>query len=142
MDISFSVRLPVDSKSVPFVRGMCRQALEHLSVATPVIEDVVLALTEACANVVDHAGPHDEYEVHVDITGALCRISVFDDGEGFDPSTVSVSPPGSAMERGRGVLLMEALVDRLKFEHDSEGRHKVTLEKQLFSTPPPVPLRA
>jgi serine/threonine-protein kinase RsbW len=140
MDISFAVRLPVDSKSVPFVRGLCRQALEHLSVDTPVIEDVVLALTEACANVVDHAGPHEEYEVHVDISGNLCRISVVDQGEGFDPTAVQVTPPGSVLERGRGMMLMQALVDRLHFEHDGEGRHKVILEKHLFDTPPPLRL--
>ena len=32
MKIEFTVRLPVDSHSVPFVRGLCRKALDHLKV--------------------------------------------------------------------------------------------------------------
>ena len=44
----------------------------------------MLALTEACANVVQHAGEHEEYQVDVAITDDTCRISVLDDGQGFD----------------------------------------------------------
>ena len=55
MNIAFSVRLPVDAQSVPLVRGLLRQALQHLGVVSDGIDDVLLALTEACANVVRHA---------------------------------------------------------------------------------------
>jgi anti-sigma regulatory factor (Ser/Thr protein kinase) len=138
MDIAFTVRLPVDSTSVPFVRGLCRQALEHLGVHRTIVDEVALALTEACANVVHHAGEHAEYEVQVAIDDALCRISVFDDGDGFDPDALPDPTGRSPLEGGRGLLLMQALVDRLSFRHESDGRHRVTLEKRLTS---PRPLR-
>ena len=130
MDIAFTVHLPVDTGSVPFVRGLCRQALEHLHVETTVVDEIALALTEACANVVQHAGDHAEYEVAVAIDDRLCRISVVDSGNGFDPAE-----PG-AREEGRGLLLMQALVDRLDFRHEPDGRHRVTLEKRLSPHPP------
>ena len=38
MKIEFTVRLPVDSHSVPFVRGLCRQALDHLQVDKDTVE--------------------------------------------------------------------------------------------------------
>src|SRR3712207_8397941 len=88
MDIAFTVHLPVDTGSVPFVRGLCRQALEHLDVEPTVVDEVSLALTEARANVVQHAGEHAGYEVAVSVDDRLCRISVVDDGEGFDPATL------------------------------------------------------
>jgi anti-sigma regulatory factor (Ser/Thr protein kinase) len=138
MDIAFTVRLPVDSTSVPFVRGLCRQALEHLGVPRTIVDEVTLALTEACANVVHHAGEHAEYEVQVAIDDALCRISVFDDGDGFDPDALPDATGRAPLEGGRGLLLMQALVDRLSFRHESDGRHRVTLEKRLAS---PRPLR-
>ncbi|MGY1639248.1 ATP-binding protein [Geodermatophilus sp. SYSU D00742] len=136
MDIAFTVRLPVDSTSVPFVRGLCRQALEHLGVDRAVVDEVTLALTEACANVVRHAGEHAEYEVQVAIDDALCRISVFDDGDGFDPDALPDADGRSPLDGGRGLLLMQALVDRLSFRHESDGRHRVTLEKRLSPHPP------
>lgn len=135
MNISFSVRLPVDAHSVPLARGMLRQALEHLGVVESGIEEIVLALTEACANVVQHAGDHDEYQVDVAIDDHVCRISVLDDGEGFDLNSVASTPPGSPLERGRGLVLMRALVDRLAFREAEDGRHRVILEKQLVIQP-------
>ena len=56
MNVDFSVRLPTDAESVPLVRGLLRQALQYLGVVPDRIEEIVLALTEACANVVQHAG--------------------------------------------------------------------------------------
>ncbi|MGY1621097.1 ATP-binding protein [Geodermatophilus sp. SYSU D00965] len=135
MDIAFTVRLPVDRSSVPFVRGLLRQALEHLRVERNVVDEVALALTEACANVVRHAGDHADYEVQVAIDDALCRISVFDDGAGFDPDAPREGRGDSPLDGGRGLLLMQALVDRLDFRHD-DGRHRVTLEKRLAAPPP------
>ena len=89
VDIAFTVHLPVDTDSVPFIRGLCRQALVHLRIEQTVIDEIALALTEACANVVQHAGEHAEYEVEVAIDDRLCRISVVDSGEGFDPAALS-----------------------------------------------------
>jgi serine/threonine-protein kinase RsbW len=136
VDIAFTVHLPVDTGSVPFIRGLCRQALEHLGTERTVVCEIALALTEACANVVQHAGEHAEYEVEVAIDDRLCRISVVDSGEGFDPAAPSGRDGGAPLDEGRGLVLMQALVDRLDFRHESDGRHRVTLEKRLTPHPP------
>ena len=137
MNIEFTVRLPVDEHSVPFARGLCRQALEHLSIDGSVINEISLALTEACANVVQHSGQHGtgDYEVSVDIDDLRCRISVVDNGEGFDPATARAQEDGPDLEGGRGMLLMQALVDTLRFQRDADGHHRVTLEKRLTTEP-------
>jgi serine/threonine-protein kinase RsbW len=135
VEIAFSVRLPVDAHSVPFIRALCREALEHLRVDAAVVEEIALALTEACANVVQHAGPQQGYEVQVEIDDERCRICVADTGGGFDPSTVRTPPSDSLLEGGRGLLLMRALVDSLDFQLDEDGRHRVTLEKVLGPHP-------
>lgn len=136
IDIAFTVHLPVDTGSVPFIRGLCRQALEHLRIEPGVVDEIALALTEACANVVRHAGGHAEYEVAVAIDDRLCRISVVDSGEGFDPAALPDPEESSPLDEGRGLLLMQALVDRLDFRHEADGRHRVMLEKRLTPHPP------
>lgn len=133
MNVHFSVRLPTDAQSVPLVRGLLRQALQYLGVAETGIQEIVLALTEACANVVQHAGEHEEYQVDVAIDDELCRISVVDDGDGFDPADFAAER--SPLDAGRGLVLMRALVDRLDFVQDEDGRHTVTLEKRLNTSP-------
>jgi anti-sigma regulatory factor (Ser/Thr protein kinase) len=132
--IDFTVTLPVDAQSVPLVRGLVRQALEHLGVVTSGIDEIVLALTEACANVVHHAGEHEAYQVDVCIDDQVCRISVLDNGPGFDIDAVTAQAP-SPLEGGRGLMLMRALVDQLQFLEAEDGRHGVVLEKQLITSP-------
>jgi len=135
MDIEFSVRLPVEAQSLPLVRGLLRQTLEHLRVRGSAVDEILLALTEACANVVQHAGAQEEYRVDVTIDGEVCLISVLDHGSGFDVDAVSADPPPSPLDGGRGLLLMRELVDRLSFVADDDGTHRVTLEKRLADQP-------
>lgn len=134
MDIAFSVRLPRDARSLPLMRGLVRQALEHLDVTRRTIDEIVLALTEACANVIQHAGHLEEYQVDVAITDDTCQVSVLDEGQGFDFEKAGV-PEGSPLEAGRGLVLMKALVDRLQFVRAEDGRHRVVLEKRLRTEP-------
>ena len=134
MRIEFTVRLPVDSHSVPFVRRLCRTALEHLQVGTDTVDEIVLALTEACANVVQHSGQGTDYDVAVHIDDDVCRISVWDEGAGFDLPDLSL-PVDPRSDGGAGLVLMRALVDELAFERDGDGRHRVTLEKRLDARP-------
>ena len=134
MKIEFTVRLPVDSHSVPFARGLCRKALEHLKVGKDTVDEIVLALTEACANVVQHSGEGGDYEVAVRIDDDTCRISVWDEGGGFPLPDLS-QPVDPTSDRGAGLVLMRALVDELAFERDRDGRHRVTLEKRLTGRP-------
>lgn len=134
MEVTLSVRLPVDAPSVGFARGLCRQALEHFGVPADVVAGLTLALTEACSNVVRHADAGDDYEVQVEIAGDVCRIAVLDRGAGLavvPPPT----PEGSLLESGRGLVLMQRMVDDLRFESATDGRHRVVLEKRLQPAP-------
>lgn len=135
MRIAFSVRLPVDAQSVPLVRGLVRQALRELGVASAGADEILLALSEACANVVQHAGAHEEYEVDVMIDDHVCRLTVLDHGAGFDLAAADDARSRSPLDSGRGVALMTALVDRLDFRKTEDGRHGVRLEKRLGTSP-------
>ena len=55
--------LPRDAVSVPVSRQVLDSCLETLGVTPDTRADIVLALSEACANVIQHAGPGEEYEV-------------------------------------------------------------------------------
>jgi serine/threonine-protein kinase RsbW len=133
MEIHFSVCLPRDEVSVPMVRHLCRDALLELGVRQECVGDVELAVTEACTNVLKHAaGTGDEYEVSVAVAEDDCVIRVVDSGAGFDHESVDrATAGGSGAESGRGVFLMAALVDELKFTSKPETGTVVHLEKKL-----------
>jgi anti-sigma regulatory factor (Ser/Thr protein kinase) len=63
VQIKMVLFLPRDAASVPVSRQVLDRCLETLGVAPDTRNDIALALSEACANVILHAGPGDEYEV-------------------------------------------------------------------------------
>ena len=132
--------LPRDSSTLSVVRHITASALEELGVVSEEIGDVILALTEAAANVVKHSGADDQYEVHLVIENATCEIRVVDSGRGFDSDSLGVNMAGPSEERGRGMALMAALVDSVRFESRPEAGTIVHLVKDL-SLRPDGPLR-
>lgn len=135
MTITFSLSLPRDGLSVPVVRHICRNALEDLGVTRGCIADIELALAEACTNVLKHAeGTSEEYEVAVEVVDHLCDIRVIDTGSGFDHAGKDRTRPDATAEGGRGIHLMQALVDSVRFTSKPEVGTIVHLQKSLDLT--------
>ena len=133
VEINLGLLLPRDARTVPVARHICREALRELGVEDECTSDIEVALTEACTNVLDHAEPGDQYEVQLSLAQVQCVIRVVDQGPGFD-SDAPRSLPSSGAEGGRGIALMEALVDTVKFESRPEAGTVVYLEKELAYT--------
>jgi serine/threonine-protein kinase RsbW len=90
-----------------------------------------IALREALANAVIH-GNHENPRKHVHVT---CRcepagvsIAVKDQGRGFDINTLAdpTAPENIGSVHGRGIYLMKALMDEVRFE---EGGAVVRMRK-------------
>lgn len=129
--LDMEVRLPRDRASVPAIRHLVQLALEELGSPREQVDDVALALTEACANVVEHARPTDLYAVSVHVDETCCRIEVGDLGDGFDTvehADAMVTPMSTG---GRGIPLMHALMDDVRFERGNQGGTVVHLVKYL-----------
>ena len=131
MRLILSVFLPRDRATIPVSRHIVRDALREIGVVEECAHDVAIAQSEACTNVVDHSGPGDQYEVSVEINGECCTIRVIDAGQGFDEGAVHDGGAAADSERGRGIQLMKALVDRVHFRSDAGAGTAVHLEKTL-----------
>jgi serine/threonine-protein kinase RsbW len=134
MQIKLSLSLPRDEMSVPVSRRIAAQALATLGVEPDCISDIEVALTEACTNVLDHVGADDEYDVTVGISGDLCVIEVIDTGHGFDAAMLGLRDAEFSAEEGRGIQLIRALVDRVRFTNRPERGTIVHLEKDIAWT--------
>ena len=131
MNILFSLNLPRDEASVPVVRHVCRDALAVLGVDEVCVSEIELAVAEACTNVLKHVeGTEDQYEVKVEVSEQQCQISVLDTGGGFDHSAHGGQAPSTA-ESGRGIAIMQALVDDVRFVSEPESGTVVHLVKHL-----------
>jgi serine/threonine-protein kinase RsbW len=131
MELSLALTLPRDEQTVPVARHIVRNAMEQVGVETTCVYDVELALSEACTNVLLHSGPGDLYVVRLDLEDRIGVIRVIDVGHGFDSARLQADDPLLEAERGRGLGLMQALVDRVDFTSRPEAGTIVTLEKVL-----------
>ena len=131
MDISLALTLPRDEQTVPVARHIVRSAMEQVGVEATCVYDVELALSEACTNVLLHSGPGDEYKVRLDLEDHRSVIRVIDVGHGFDSARLQAEGSVPDAERGRGLGLMQALVDRVDLTSRLEAGTIVTLEKVL-----------
>ena len=135
LEVNLSLCLPTDEMSVPVVRHICSFSLTEVGVADHCLDDISIALTEACTNVLDHAKQDGEdYSVHIAIDDERCTIRVKDAGAGFDyvaHTTQPTQPDRHHAESGRGLDLIRALVDNVKFTSKPEQGMIVHLEKEL-----------
>lgn len=81
---------------------------------------VHLALEEAFVNAVQHGNKMDstkKINVNYMIDSDKVRISITDEGEGFNPSEVPDPRVGDNLYKtdGRGLLLMQSYMDEVKF---------------------------
>jgi serine/threonine-protein kinase RsbW len=88
-DVEFCLVLPRESLSVPVMRRVLGDTLTRLGVDQSCINDLLLAVTEACTNVLLHAGPGHRYELVAHVSSTRCLLEVVDSGRGFDPAMIS-----------------------------------------------------
>ena len=131
MELSLALTLPRDEQTVPVARHIVRNAMDQVGVEETCVYDFELALSEACTNVLLHSGPGDQYVVRLDLEDRSSLIRVIDVGHGFDSARLQAEDPRLESERGRGLGLMQALVDRVDFTSRDEAGTIVTLEKLL-----------
>ena len=136
LQVKFSLYLPRDAQTVPVARRLCRGAMEELGLTRACLHDVALAVTEACANVIEHSSDvEDEYEVSVAVDEEVCEIRVIDTGRGFDHESLTGNLEDTSAERGRGISLMRALVDTVSFESKPQAGTIVHLVKRVEFEP-------
>ncbi|MGC5311753.1 ATP-binding protein [Micromonospora zamorensis] len=114
---------PSAPTSAAMMRRDVRRTLGDLDVDPDVLEDLLLAASEAINNAVEHAQrpSRPEVRVRVQVGVGLVRISVRDFGTWRDRRP--------AMDRGRGALLMNAYGD-VRLVSTLEGT-TVTIERRL-----------
>ncbi|HEX5302053.1 MAG TPA: ATP-binding protein [Streptosporangiaceae bacterium] len=133
MEINLVLHLPRDVTSVPVSRQVLDGCLETLGVTPDTRADIALALTEACANVVQHAGPGEEYQVQVSAGDGRCVIEVVNTGSGAGDTRIALNgePVPPTAEHGRGLKIINAVVDNLRLTGNERNGVTVHFEKKL-----------
>jgi serine/threonine-protein kinase RsbW len=131
MRVQIALSLPREAVSVPLTRHTVSAALYTAGVEPMCVDEVELALSEACTNAVQHAVGGVSYEVNVSISDEHVTIEVVDSGSGFGQREASFGALDHASENGRGMALMNALSDLAVFDSVTGKGGSVHLTKRL-----------
>jgi anti-sigma regulatory factor (Ser/Thr protein kinase) len=115
--------LPARPENVAVVRHVLGAFADALDLPAEVVDDMRLAVTEACTNVVRHAYAGDEPgPLHIVIRpeGELIDVIVSDTGRGLGPSPDTGGP-------GLGIPLIAALADSLEIERAPRAGSRVAM---------------
>ncbi|MEM9555487.1 MAG: ATP-binding protein [Acidobacteriota bacterium] len=110
---------------------------EHIGMAQDKVEEVQMAVVEACINAFEHSRSKvREVQVQLLVLGADedpegLEITVADDGIGFDPADVAERKDGTELaklKRGHGLKIIRSLMDEVTIRSSATGT-RVTMRK-------------
>jgi serine/threonine-protein kinase RsbW len=116
--------LPARPENVAVIRHMLGAFADALQLPPELVEDMRLAVTEACTNVVRHAygdGEHGSIDVVIRPAGGRLELIVSDQGSGIHGSSRDLAGPGL------GLPMIAALADHVSIEHASSRGSRVAM---------------
>lgn len=119
---SMELVIPSDFKYLGAVDAAFQDLAREFSCAQRWIDDFSTALVEACTNAIEHGNKYSKDKrvriiVQFDDGRIVGRIQ--DEGGGFDfAKFLSGPPPDPLSERGRGIMIMKAFTDDVRFTFD------------------------
>jgi anti-sigma regulatory factor (Ser/Thr protein kinase) len=120
-DVTLS--LPARPENVAVVRHVLGAFAESMQLPDELIEDLRLAVTEACTNVVRHAYPAGDpgaVEVRIEPRAERVKIVVADTGRGIGTSSDTAGP-------GLGLPLIAAIADTVDLQSAPNGGSRVAM---------------
>jgi serine/threonine-protein kinase RsbW len=84
VDVKFCLVFPREALSVPVMRHVLGDTLRDLGADDDGVAELLLAVTEACSNVVRHGGPGQRYEVLASVGRGGCEVQVVNSSRGLD----------------------------------------------------------
>jgi serine/threonine-protein kinase RsbW len=120
------------------IRDFVKLAAEDFNIQKDIAGKIVLAVDEACTNVVKHAyqySPDGDITIKLGIENDRFVISITDNGRTFDPELVP-DPDIRKYHKerkigGLGMFLMKKLMDEVTYKTLPNNRNQVVLVKYI-----------
>ncbi len=130
--------LPSDVRLVELAHAVAEKMGEAAGLDSGAALDLGLAVREAVINAIVHGNrkdPSQDVELTFTRGSRGIRIRVLDRGSGFDPDSLPdpTAPENVLRNSGRGLLLMRAFADEVRFRYREGRGMEITLVKSLGS---------
>jgi len=120
------------------IRDFISSKASDAGLAKDSIENIMLAVDEACTNIIKHAYksfPDGEITIKIEYNSEKFQIEILDHGSTFNPDTVPDPDLQKYYRNGRvgglGMYLMKTLMDDVKYISVPGKYNKVLLSKNI-----------
>lgn len=119
------------------IREYIRQIALDAGCEKPLLDELIVAVNEALANIVQHSyeGQPGNIEVTVLCRPEWVKVILVDDGPQFDPTLVpgpdTTLPLVQRPFGGLGIHMMRDFCDGLNYRRDDQDRNELSLLKRL-----------
>jgi serine/threonine-protein kinase RsbW len=128
--------LPRDERLLRATRRAVAACLEEFVASAEVVNDVVMALNEACTNVLRHAFPEvvgGTYRLRAELSAHEVMVEVVDEGIGFD--SMHHQAGDLLAVSGRGLDMLRRLMTTVEVESPGpNGGTRLLMRKALSQT--------
>ncbi|MCD4785574.1 MAG: ATP-binding protein [Candidatus Eremiobacteraeota bacterium] len=130
---NIDLKVPCRNEFAVIVRMQAEAIARRVHYSEEEVQDIKTAVGEACDNAIEHGKSEKGIDVHYHLTMEELRIEISDYGPGFDSTGMGEEPPDPFAERGRGVFLMKALMDKVEiYSKPGEGSMVIVSKKRKF----------
>jgi serine/threonine-protein kinase RsbW len=134
----FQLKISSITENLEIIREFVRNLASKAGFNNEVSDQIVLAVDEACTNVIKHAHSYNArrlIELVVFIDAEKIEIVISDKGKGFDIGTLQTPDIKKYVHESRtgglGIHLMKTLMDEVSFSIKPTKKNQVSMVKYL-----------
>lgn len=133
--VSVQLHLTGNPKCLGLVRRVLSASIGHFRLPVGILNDLKLAVTEACTNVIRHSFKYDfqrQFSLNLEFTSNVIRIRIMYEDRTFDPEKIPLPDLTLAPEGGLGVFIIRNIMDYVRYDIDRQtGEVVLTMEKHI-----------
>jgi len=133
------LRVAADRRELQSIRQAVAEAIGVSGFPVAFTNRILIAVDEAMTNIIEHgyddlAEGEGVIEVTVDVDPDTCTISIIDEGESFDPRTLTdvdiQRHVAAGKSGGLGVFLIRKIMDVVDYHHETGLHNRLTMVKR------------
>ncbi len=120
---TYRIQISAATENLEIIRGFIQDIARQAGFTTEQIDQIKLAVDEACTNAIKHAYSYDAsktIDLKIDLDSEKMEIVVTDYGPGFDPQKLDQPDINKNAKKakpgGLGIHLMKTLMDTVNFK--------------------------
>ncbi len=123
------------SETLSLIRRVLAACVQHLNLSAALLNDIKLATTEACTNVIKHAYNFDDsmsFDLEIKTSEEILVVEVFYEDPEFVPENIPIPNLKEIKEGGLGVFIIRNIMDHVDYQTEgSSGRVRLQMVKIL-----------